>query len=343
MSTPKQPLVTRRRVQVALGLLWLLDGGLQLQHQMFTSSFVNNVISPAAQGQPRIVSGPMSFGIHLVLTHPAVYDTFFALIQLALGSFILWRRTARPALMASVAWAMAVWYMGEGLGGLLGLHTLLLMGAPGAVLLYAVLALAVLPPRNPKSSGEIRPAAWLAKFWAVLWVGGAIYQLLPGQNTTVDMSSMIRGNADGAPGWLASLDGHVANVVQGIGRSSSQTAAQMHMTAAQMAAMPAQTGRSSGLWFILLLAAIQALIGLGALLPGYARKTAVMAGIIVSLGFWAIGQSFGDYYSGTATDPNAAPLFVLLGLALLSSVQPSSKPPAESPASLFERLESKIT
>jgi len=39
-----------------------------------------------------------------------------------------------------------------------------------------------------------------------LWIGGAIYQLLPGQNTVSSISTMIASNGFGQPGWLASLD-----------------------------------------------------------------------------------------------------------------------------------------
>ncbi|HTB49203.1 MAG TPA: hypothetical protein VK712_03915, partial [Verrucomicrobiae bacterium] len=63
-----QPLkITKRHIQIALGLLWLLDGALQLQHQMFTSAFANNVIAPAGQGQLGIVSGPIHLAVRIIL------------------------------------------------------------------------------------------------------------------------------------------------------------------------------------------------------------------------------------------------------------------------------------
>ena len=48
-----------RTLQIALGLLWLLDGVLQAQPFMFTSDFVTQVIAPVGQGQPGFVSGPV--------------------------------------------------------------------------------------------------------------------------------------------------------------------------------------------------------------------------------------------------------------------------------------------
>src|ERR1700685_4362951 len=54
--------LTFRGVQIALGLFWILDGLLQLQHQMFSKAFVTQVIAPASQGQPHFVSNVMSLG-----------------------------------------------------------------------------------------------------------------------------------------------------------------------------------------------------------------------------------------------------------------------------------------
>jgi hypothetical protein len=308
--------ITKRRIQIVLGLLWLLDGALQLQHQMFTSNFANKVIVPATQGQIGLVSGPSHLAIKILLTHPAVFDAFFASIQLLIGILILNRRTIRPGLILSVIWGLSVWYFGEGLGGLLTWQTTILMGAPGAALLYSIISLAIMPDnKDQDESKELnRPAYWLPIAWAILWIGAAIYQLLPGQNNIADVSSMIYGMSVGAPRWLASLDVHVANAIQDIGHG--QTAAQMHMTATQMAAMSVPPNHS-GLWFILLLVALQVLIGLLVFFPGLIRRAALGAGMIMSLVFWFIGQSLGSYYSGLATDPNSAPLFIVMAVAIL--------------------------
>jgi hypothetical protein len=282
--------ITRRTIQIALGLLWLLDGALQLQRQMFTRNFATQIIAPSAQGQPAIISGPIHFATHTILLHPALWDSLFALIQLSLGVLILWKRTTRYGLQSSVVWGLAVWYIGEGLGGLANGSASLLMGAPGAALLYAIIALGVLPTRSSKSRETHRPAAWLAIVWAVVWLGGATLQLTQGQNTTADLSSMIGGMANGAPGWLASFDKAVS---QHLNHASESV--------------------------IIGLVIVQALIGILILLPRHWRTLAVFSGIIVSLCFWASGQAFGTYYTGLATDPNSAPLIILLGIAVLGS------------------------
>ncbi len=288
-------LTSKRGVQVSLGILWLIDGALQLQHQMFGSNFATQVIAPAGQGQPAVVSGPINFEIHTLLLHPAIFNACFALIQLALGVLILRKATLKLGLLASVAWGLGVWYMGEGLGGLLSGHTSLLIGAPGAALIYAVLALAVLPRASAqnKQIDDKKPAYWLPFVWAALWIVGAIYQLLPGQNTTSDIASTIAAHAgNGTPGWLSTLDIHTANFIH-----------------------------SQGFGFVVGLALLQVAIGLLILLPGKIYKIAVGAGIALSLVFWFVGQSLGTYYSGLATDPNTAPLLILLGIAVAGSCQ----------------------
>jgi hypothetical protein len=175
----RSPGVTGRHLQVALGLLWLLDAVLQAQPFMFTSGFATQVIDAAGQGQPGFVSAPVHWVSTVIAAHPAAWNVPFAGIQLLLGVGLLVPRTARLALAASIAWALGVWYFGEGLSGLASGHASLITGAPGSALLLALLAGAAWPSRDATSEG---PAPWLPFAWAVLWVGGAVFQALPSQD-----------------------------------------------------------------------------------------------------------------------------------------------------------------
>ena len=56
---PVWPRVTRRGIQIALGMIWTLDGMAQFQPAMFTNKFATQVIAPTAVGQPTFVSGPV--------------------------------------------------------------------------------------------------------------------------------------------------------------------------------------------------------------------------------------------------------------------------------------------
>lgn len=284
--------VTARKIQAALGILWLLDGALQLQPFMFGRGFAEQIIAPTADGQPVIVAGGVHWAASLVLTHPAFYDAAFAAIQIALGIGLLVPATVRLALAASVGWALGVWYFGESLGGIASGHAMMLTGAPGAALLYAVLAVALWPRGR-----RFGVASWVSIAWATLWIGSAMFNLLPGQNSSASITDAINNNADDAPGWLAAIDHHVATGSGGIG-----------------------WGLVTGL------VVLQLVIGVGGLLRGRVRIAAAWTGALVSLAFWVVGQSIGELYSGQATDPSTAIVVVLFAAALVANGRIATTP-----------------
>jgi hypothetical protein len=231
-----------------------------------------------------VVSGPVHVVSTILSAHPFALNLLAAGIQLLLGVGLLVRRTARIALITSIGWALAVWYLGEGLSGLASGHASLLNGAPGSALLSAVLAAAAWP----KGTSDQAPARWLVWAWALLWVGSAALQLLPGQNSGPALAGLLTDAAGQAPHWLAPLDTSVANWASQIGALAV-----------------------SGL------ATAEFLIGVAAL----SRKTrtwALTVGLILSIAIWVIGQDLGQLYSGQATDPNSAPLIALMAVALLA-------------------------
>src|ERR1700751_6040959 len=172
----------RRKLQLALGVIWVLDGILQFQPSMFTKSFPD-MLAASAHGNPGEVAGPITWSASLIDHHVVVLNAIFATIQLALGLGIAWRPTLRLALAASIAWSLAVWWLGEGLGGVLAGTTSPLNGAPGPVLLHAVLPVLLWPAdRDPgapsvavRAAGR-RPAQAV---WLVLWGSLAAFALLP--------------------------------------------------------------------------------------------------------------------------------------------------------------------
>jgi hypothetical protein len=285
--------VNRRHIQIVLGVLWLLDGALQLQPYMFTSSFAHEIIDPAAAGQPAVIAASVHWAAHLIGTAPVLLNTGFAAGQLLIGAGLLWARSARWALAASIAWALAVWLLGEGLGGVAGSHALLLTGAPGAVLLYALAALLARPGRRPHQDGpgdrwrsDMPPSVWAAFAWALLWLGGALLQILPGNAAVPALVSA----ADHAPGPLASLDRTLVSAL-----SANSIAATVSLALAMAA------------------------VGLGVLAPRPWRTAAAWTGITLALLFWTVGQGAGQLTSGQSTDPNTGPLQVLLAVAVLSA------------------------
>jgi len=316
--------LSRRNLQVVLAFLWIIDGLFQLQSKMFTKSFIYQNIYPNLYGQPHIITDPIHYFSRLFLLNPVLFNLLIALTQIVIGLLILFRSSTKIGLYLSIIWGLFVWYIGEALGGLLGGHVTLLMGAPGAAILYVILAIASLPLKQSrnKSTSELSPAYWLAFVWLIIWVGLAIIQLVPNQTSLSSVIAMIASNASGAPGWLATIDVHVAHILNSVIRTNSSKQIVMN---GGMQMIRNSYHVSMGYWVILSVSLIQIFIGLGVLARKNIRYAAIWIGILLSLIFWIVGQSLGQYYSGLGTDVNSAPLIILLGLSILSNEQLSQE------------------
>jgi hypothetical protein len=288
-----RPLVSIRGIQIALGIIWLLDGLLQFQSFMYTHNIVTEVFGPAAEKQWSIVGSPMNtidafYGRDLTL-----WNTLAAEIQCAIGlGLILSRRTVKPALLVSFGWALAVWWFGEGFGGLTS--TVLpspLMGAPGGVILYAVVGLLAWPTtredgHSPVDTGLLGDRGGLYA-WSGLWLLCAALWLVNVNRASEAAHEMIKGMAEASPHWLASFQSSIGSHTQGHGTTIA-----------------------------VVLAVISAAVAAGVWMKPL-RWPALALGIVVSLVYWVLGQSLGGpFWIGNATDVNAAPLFVLLAVAL---------------------------
>ena len=296
---PPQVLLSRRSLGIALGLLWLLDGALQMQSFMFTKGFADSIVAPSAHGQPFFVSAPVEWNARLIAAHPVLLNGCFAAIQVGLGLCFLFRHTVRVAVVSSIVWAGGVWYLGEGLGGVAGGHATALIGAPGAALLYIVLAMAAWPERV--ASGDNgrhwqRPPDWLLRAWALLWIGFAVLDVLPPNVSARAVSTQLTANASMAPWWLAGADHWFATWVHAAG--------------------------SMG---VVAMAGLDIAVGVVALNHHVRiRRVGLSVGIGIAGIYWAIGQSFGQLFSGQATDPNTGPLLIVFGMAAMGATIHSS-------------------
>jgi hypothetical protein len=277
--------ITRRTLQLGLAVLWLLDGALQCQRFMFTRAFARTALAPAGAGQPAFVAHSVHWASIIVLAHPVLTNSGFAAIQLAIGLGLCVRRSVRWALAGSVVWGVAVWWLGEGLGGLTTGETLL-TGAPGAALLYAVIALIAWPSRDGGSSAS--PSRLAIPAWVALWMGGAGLQIAAGNNTGQSITMMFHDAGTDNPGWITRIDDHLAH---------------LHITNTGVAA----------------LIAVEILVALWALIPGRTRQISAITGGVIAASIWLVVQGLGDLTSGQATDPNTGPLIVLLALAVLGT------------------------
>ena len=209
----------RRSLQLLLATVWLLDGLLQLQPFMFTagSKGFSGMLASTATGNPHPVASSINWAANQVDHHAVLANSFFALVQLLLGLGIAWRPTLKVALGASVVWALGVWWFGEGLGGVLHGTGSPVGGGPGAVLLYAVLAVVLWPGRRPGSSPFAAATAIGADaaraVWAGIWTLLALLSLLGSGRSPAGLHDAIDAVASGEPAWLAGIDRHVASLV----------------------------------------------------------------------------------------------------------------------------------
>jgi hypothetical protein len=284
------PLDPRRKLQLGLGVIWLLDGILQLQPFMFGKGFPQ-MLAGNASGNPAFVASPITWSVGFIDHHLIMLNAVFALIQLALGLGIAWRPTVRLALGASVLWALGVWWVGEGLGGVLAGNASPVAGAPGAVFLYALLAVLLWPAdRAPAASASFAGAPAVGPrvaraLWLVLWASMAVFALLPASRAPQALSGLIARMAPGEPGWLAWIDAHAASALRGQGLVAS-----------------------------IVLGAALLLVAAGVYFPLHAVRATVVLAIVIASVLW-LAQGLGGILSGSGTDPDTGPLLVLLALA----------------------------
>jgi hypothetical protein len=281
-----------RRVQTMLGLVWLLDGGLQFQSFMYSRGFVQ-LLAGGGQGQPGWLDSSVNWGARLANGNLDVWNTLFALTQVLIGVGLLYRPLVRPALAGSFLWVLFVWWFGEAFGMMFmtSLSTggsapapmaSALTGAPGGVLIYGLIGLVAWPTVRP---GGLLGARGARIMWASLWLLMA-YLWLQGPSTATNGVSNAINAAPSGMSWLSSVQDWVANGAQG-----------------------------NGLIVSLILAGITAAIGVAVVANWRPREFLALA-IVLNLVYWVVGQGFGGIAEGGATDPNAAPLFMLLGYAM---------------------------
>ncbi|HUC03777.1 MAG TPA: hypothetical protein VL961_00165 [Acidimicrobiales bacterium] len=297
---------TQRALAVALGLFWTLDAALQFQPFMFGRAFVEDNIIATANGQPAVVHWVITDVGHFLLPHIAVWNTFFALIQLAIGAALLSGRGVKVALGVSFLWALGVWVFGEGMGLLLTGSATALTGAPGSVLVYGLLGLMAWPREAPGGDtprpaptgvasspagqglgGAITPLA----VWSGYWVLAAVLFVLPENRTPTSVASAVIGMEPGSPGWFSHLLNDIGSAFGSKGVESA--------------------------WILAVLALV---IGLG---PLCSRRIwpFLLVGGVTAFAMWVSGQGLlGDILTGSGTDPNTGPLVMLLALAMVPTV-----------------------
>jgi hypothetical protein len=289
----------RRWLQLGLAAIWVLDAVLQLQSFMFGNGF-SQMLAGTASGNPWFIADPITWSAGVVADHPTWTNAAFASVQLFLGVGIAWRPAVKVALAASIPWSLGVWWFGEGLGGVLNGTANPVMGAPGAVLIYAILAVLLWPTDRDGPFEAARPlgATPARLVWLILWGSLAWFSVGPAvSRTSQAMRTMIAGMASGEPGWLASLDRNAANLVAGQGTTVAVS-----------------------------LAVVLGLVAVGVFLPPPAARAALVLAVVVASVIWVVGENFGGLLAGSGTDPNTGPLLVLLAAAYWPATRRKAMP-----------------
>lgn len=302
--------LSSRRIRVCLGALWLLDAALQSRPEFFGYGWWHDDLVQSVMGQPGPISRSILWATGLLAAHSILVNTLAVAVQMSIGLCLVIGRYERAAIAVSVPWALAVWWVGEGLGALPTGFGILAGGAPGAVLLYPLIGLICWPTPETGSEGGSRRAGVGARAgvargaWLVLFVGGAVASLPWRFPASVMLQANIEENALGQPLWLS----HIAHV--------SYRAVGSHPVLLPY-----------------LLIGLEVAVGLG-VLGRRSRPYALVAGGALALLFWVTVQSLGGLAAGSTTDPNSAPLLVLLALTVVSVTdcsRPGPTPCAGSP------------
>ncbi|MBS4728005.1 hypothetical protein MSM1_06455 [Mycobacterium sp. SM1] len=290
--TPEALQDASRRARLVLAAVWVLDGFLQFQPYMFTPAFGKQMLAGAAQGNPRVIAQPVVWAAGIIAEHPVATNALFATIQLALGLGIAFRGTVKPALAASIVWSVGVWWLGEGLGGVLTGSANPLSGAPGAVILYALLAVLLWPtPDNSKLSD--RTWSFLAArsvgpkvagaLWALLWGFSAYLALQPANRSPQAVHDVITAMAEGQPAGLAHLEQAAGRALAGHGGPAA-----------------------------VILAVVFTIIAVGVFLPPPLTRAVLALTVLFAGVIWVVGEALGGVLTGQGTDPYSGPLLALL-------------------------------
>jgi hypothetical protein len=181
-------------------------------------------------------------------------------------------------------WASVLWWFGEAFGMLFMNMANALTGAPGAAVLYLIVGVLVWPNDRPGGLVGVTGARML---WANLWILMGVLWLLAVNSTANATYDLIKA-APAGTAWLATLQNGFMSATRG-----------------------------HGLIIAVVLALLSMTIGLAVGLS-WRPRLFIAISIVLNLVYWVAGQGFGGILTGTATDPNAAPLFILLAVVLYS-------------------------
>jgi hypothetical protein len=286
-----RPRDLQRTFQMWLAAVWLLDAVLQLQPFMFTpgDNGLSGMIGGTASGNPSWISDMITWNASIVDHHPVLTNTLFAGIQFLIAFGIISRKTCKAALALSIGWSVAVWWFGEGLGGIFSGAATPFGGGPGGVLFYAVLAVILWPRRGtetPLVASQTSVTRTARIIWVAFWSVMALLFLIGSGRQPRVLQGLVTTMESGEPGWLAHIDRFSAAFML------------HHGTAAAI-----------------VMAALCCVAAFAIYLPAAYTQAAIALIVVAFTLIWILIQNFGGILAGGATDPNSGPLVILFALA----------------------------
>lgn len=316
-------LLSRKLLQRILGVLWLIDGLLQLQPLMFTGNMINGIMRPMLVGQPGFLEPGLQFIVTQTTVHLVEVNLLIAAVQilLGLGFLLLPDRWLKVVVMASIVWAFIVWFGGEGMSMLLTGTASILSGAPGAVLLYPLLGLAVYPRKSTKDEPRAvtrqridgllsrRALRWV---FSGFWFSAALLQL--------------------QPNWWQ--PGQISQAIGAMVGQGGLNSVLVDPVLIQIASATANIETPLNIALIVLFLAL----GIGfAVVKDNQLRPFLIASIVVSVLIWYFSEAFGMILTGMATDFNSGLLLVLMTLAVWPRTSRTGVKRAESARTRFAR------
>jgi hypothetical protein len=270
---------------LVLGLLWLLDGLLQLEAPNFARDFPLGDLAQSVMGAPAWENRAIFSGINPFVAHWPSWNLASALLQATIGIALILGYRVRWALFVSVVWSAAIWLLGEGLGMLPTGFAMALFGAPGAAVMYGVLAGLAWPDATRGSVVAVAKRPWAAG-WSVYWIGAALLQLPIIYGSAQVFRAGFEESSIGQRAFLVRVSDGVADLV-------------LHRPVAAA----------------VVLGLVELAVAVGWLLDRDHPRRWLGLGIGISLVFWVVGQGLGGMLNWGASDPGTAPLVILLALA----------------------------
>ncbi len=313
-ATSAEPLA-RHVVRIGFGLLWILDGLLQLQSSM-PLGLPSGVIQPAASTSPQWVQHVVNSGVTIWSNHPVQAAAATVWVQIGLGIWLLVAprgRWSRLGGVASAGWGVLVWVFGEAFGGIFAPGLTWLFGAPGAVLFYCAAGVLVALPERAYAS--VRLGRTILTVGGLFLIGMAVLQAWPGRGYWQGRGGTLTGmvqtmSKTSQPGFLSSWVGTFGSFV-------------------------AAHGWGVNLFVVLSLASIGALLLSGRPKPVLVGLVALVA---LCLADWVLVEDLG-FLGGVGTDPNSMlpmALFFVAGYLALVRVPATTEVTGPAPVRAAE-------